>query len=248
MNARYVVGVDDSPASRTALRWARERATAQSLACVRVHVRGTGSAVPADETLPEGPVAEALAACARPGDVLVVGTDKTGFIHGRVFGSLGIQVTALAVARVAVIPDVDTRFRSGVVVGICHHDAAVAVATAGADEAARFGGMLQLVQAVAPQAASTAQRVDSAVAVGELAVRERHPGLEVQVRIVTRPPAEALLDAARNARLLVLGPGRVWGPERTAPGRVLHDVLVNANAPVLVVRDARAVPVDAGTP
>ncbi|AGW41076.1 stress-inducible protein [Leifsonia xyli subsp. cynodontis DSM 46306] len=71
-----------------------------------------------------GPVAASLAGYARTGDVLVVGTDKSGFIHGRVLGSLPVQVAALAVCMVAVIPAVDLRFRAGVVAGIDRHDSA----------------------------------------------------------------------------------------------------------------------------
>jgi nucleotide-binding universal stress UspA family protein len=50
-----------------------------------------------------------------------------------------------------------------------------------------------------------------------------------------RPPAEALLDAARDKALLVLGPGST-GPVRSPIGSVTHDVLLNVNAPVLVAR------------
>ena len=57
----------------------------------------------------------------------------------------------------------------------------------------------------------------------------------MRTRVVARPAAEALLDAARNAALLVLGPGNPRDEARLT-GRVLHDVLINVNAPVLIAR------------
>ncbi|WP_425561734.1 universal stress protein [Microbacterium luteolum] len=64
---------------------------------------------------------------------------------------------------------------------------------------------------------------------------ERAPNARLRIRASERPPAEALLDASRNASLLVIGAGHPRGAGH-ALGAVTHDVLVNINAPVLVVR------------
>ncbi|HWT32316.1 MAG TPA: hypothetical protein VN107_01020, partial [Microbacterium sp.] len=56
--------------------------------------------------------------------------------------------------------------------------------------------------------------------------------------VAAQPAPDALLDAARSASLLVLGPGaRDGGPgDGSQLGRVALAVLMNANAPVLVTR------------
>ena len=48
---------------------------------------------------------------------MVVGTHKIGFLHGRVLGSRSVQITSTVPCSVAVIPEVDLRFRRGVVGG-----------------------------------------------------------------------------------------------------------------------------------
>jgi hypothetical protein len=55
----------------------------------------------------------------------------------------------------------------------------------------------------------------------------------VRARHSTRNPSAALLDSARSQALLVIGPGST-GVERSPIGTVVHEVLLNANAPVLV--------------
>jgi hypothetical protein len=71
------------------------------------------------------------------------------------------------------------------------------------------------------------------------AVRENYPGLIVRMRESQRSPAEALLDSSRDKAMLVLGPGT---PDRMLSpiGSVLHDVLLNLNAPALIVRAGSA--------
>ena len=63
---------------------------------------------------------------------------------------------------------------------------------------------------------------------------ERHPGLALRSRESARPAAEAFLDASRAASLLVVGVTR-RERESALAGSTLHDVLLNANSPVLVV-------------
>jgi len=243
---RYVVGVDGTRPSHIARAWAEVRAAHRGVECVSIHVDqpGTDESTAESHRLPEwadavvwapGVMPGALIGFVKPGDVLVIGTGKTGFIHGRVFGSLSIQIATLASSDVAVIPDLDVRFRSGVVAGIDRHDTAGLIARSAAEESARLGAPLQLLQSEPAAARRISDGVDLAVAEAELTVRAGWPELEVRTRVVARPAAEALLDAARNAALLVLGPGNP-GDEARLTGRVLHDVLINVNAPVLIAR------------
>jgi nucleotide-binding universal stress UspA family protein len=180
-------------------------------------------------SLLDGAVVWALADFVRPDDLLVVGTHKTGFLHGRVLGSRSVQIAAAARSSVAVIPELDLRFRRGVVVGIDQKADAPDVACAAAAEATAYGVPLSVIRAfrVAPQP----REAHGSAAVA--AVRKKFPDLAVRTRESQREPAEALLDAARDKALLVIGPGR---SERSPIGSVLHDILLNLNAPTLVAR------------
>ncbi|MEO8093612.1 MAG: universal stress protein [Pseudolysinimonas sp.] len=263
MDGRYVVGVDDSLPSRAALSWAIARAHNDGRNIALVHVEEPdGGMMGADyaqlearagaellsrtaadlqqagltvtESLLEGPVPWALAHFANADDIVIVGTHKTGFLHGRVLGSRSVQIAAAVPCTVAVIPDVDLRFRRGVVAGVDRIGTAASVARTAAHEADSRGEELLLVQAdvqagVAPEGLA----LTAAVA----AARSEFPRLIIRSKTSTRSPAEALLDAARDKGLLVLGPGSNE-PTRSPIGSVMHDVLLNVNAPVIIARPA----------
>ena len=95
---------------------------------------------------------------------------------------------------------------------------------------------LTLVHAVPPEVVDTQRaNLESPLVLAAEAAREVEGMLEIRSRLSTRVPAEALLDASRGSALLVVGPGS--GAETHSPlGTTLHAVLLNANAPVLVVR------------
>lgn len=267
MTMRYVVGFDGSGPSEAALAWTIQRARQEPAPIVLVHVAegDDGSMGKAYEDLTtrhgaallsrkidtlrrthpeltveglalEGSVAWELAGAVEPADLLVVGTHKTGFLHGRVLGSRSVQIAAAAASSVAVIPEVDLRFRRGVVAGIDRAETAAGVARVAADEAASRSDELSLMEAVSSSAPSHDR---TPLAVAAVAAHDRHPALVVRSRTSTRPAAEALLDASRDKALLVLGPGSL-DPRRSPIGTVLHDVLLNLNAPVIVARPAAA--------
>ena len=264
MTSRYLVAVDGSRPAAAALHWAAERASAAGDPLVIVHVEpddaeefddaavqrgaellsetveGLSARYPdltVGSRLLEGSVPAALATFAESTDTLVIGTGKTGFLHGRVLGSRSVQIAAAASCTVAVIPDVDLRFRRGVVAGVDRGGTAAAIAHAAAWEADARGEELLLVQA-APERTTrvtTAGRADLALGQAVATAREHFPELVIRSRVAARPPAEALLDSARDKALLVLGPGAP-DAERPVVGSVLHDVLLNANSPVLITR------------
>src|SRR3954471_23492862 len=168
MSGRYVVAIDGSRPAAAAARWAFERAHSDNAAIELVHVQDDDHSVAeAEQLLAEtgvqlsaagprgsvnsqvlsGSVPRALASFVHPEDVLVIGTGKTGFLHGRVLGSRSVQIAIAAACTVAVIPDLDLRFRRGVVAGIDRHATAGVIASAAAREADRRGEELLLVQA-----------------------------------------------------------------------------------------------------
>ncbi|MEO5921263.1 MAG: universal stress protein [Pseudolysinimonas sp.] len=265
MDGRYVVGVDGSLPSRAAVRWAANRALSDGRVIALVHVGEpdggmmggeyaqsearagahllsetaaaiqTGDAgVIVTESLVDGPVAWALADFVTAHDILVAGTHKTGFLHGRVLGSRSVQIAAAVPCTVAIIPDLDLRFRRGVVAGVDRVATAHSIVRVAAGEAEVRGEELLLVQADVPVDAA---RDELAMNAALAAVQSDFPHLVVRSKISARPAAEALLDAARGKALLVLGPGSDE-PTRSLIGSVIHDVLLNVNAPVVIARPA----------
>ncbi|MFI6624987.1 universal stress protein [Streptomyces sp. NPDC050528] len=67
-------------------------------------------------------------------------------------------------------------------------------------------------------------------------LRRRHPGLEVTVEQVTGTPSDALVDAAKDAELLVLGSRGLSGVGGFLVGSVGLSVVARAELPVVLVR------------
>lgn len=259
---RYIVGIDGSAPSDAALAWATSRARRDAAPLVVVHVvnaeaglmgpdfragatdlgrrlleatqsrlRAEARALEVHSELLEGSASWELTRFARPDDVLVVGTHKTGFSSGRVLGSLSVQIAAASTCTVAVIPGTDVRFRAGVVAGIDREQTARHIAEIAAREAVARGEELTLVHA--GRAAEDAVIDDAPLQAALTHVRAAYPDLIVRARRSSRAPSAALLDVARTKALLVIGPGST-GVARSPIGTVVHEVLLNANAPVLV--------------
>lgn len=206
------------------------------LAAARARMTDAYPEVGVETRILTGRPAWALAEAATAGDTLVIGTGKTGYVSGRVLGSRSVQIALAAPGTVAVIPEGDPRLRSGVIAGIDRAETAARIAACAASEARDRDMRLTLVHAIKPEGAHTARAGDEGpLAVAADAARSAGDRLEIRSRVSTRPPAEALLDASRSAALLVVGPGATE-PHRSPLGSTLHSVLLNANAPVLVVR------------
>ncbi len=199
----------------------------------------------AHEVAPSTPVAEhllhgspawTLAELADVDDLLVVGTHKTGYLHGRVLGSRSIVVASVAPCAVAVVPDTPVSGRHGVVVGIGPGDAWHTAVVAGAREAHALGQELSLVHALPGHTDEAAAEGRATLATASALATRTAPDLEVRSRLSHRQPAEALLDASRASSLLVLGVSRRSSERAGFVGSVTHEVLLNINAPVLVAR------------
>ncbi|GAA2948201.1 universal stress protein [Microbacterium luteolum] len=243
MSGRFVVGVGGTDPVDAAEAWAAAHASLSGSRVVRVHVGapepGTARSsadTPSDVVFLSGAVPEALADFVRDEDILVIGTGKTGFIRSRVFGTLSLQIAAEARCGVAVIPRVDLRFRRGIVAGVKDDEVLPAIVHAAADEANAREETLQLIHSSGEGLVPAPIEIGGPVLDRAAAMAvERAPNARLRIRASERPPAEALLDASRNASLLVIGAGHPRGAGH-ALGAVTHDVLVNINAPVLVVR------------
>lgn len=116
-----------------------------------------------------------------------------------------------------------------------------------AREARLLGLPLKLVQVWEPAPAPMAQapllgaetqqhwseRIPRETADG---IRLRHPGVEVRVQQVTGTPADALVHAAKDAELLVLGSRGLSGVGGFLVGSVGLSVVAHAELPVVLVR------------
>jgi nucleotide-binding universal stress UspA family protein len=247
---RRIVGVDGSAPSLAALRWSASRSASDGAVLVLAHVavpqdeRGVGESLLADAALStqaehpgltveqlilDGPVWRALVQAASPGDLLVIGSRSTGYTRGRITGSLGVQVAIATPCSLAVIPDVDLRFRRGVVGGIDGPEDATPVAAAIAAHAP--GRAVTFVHAECPR------RCTEGLEAAERELEAFGFAVPVARRALTGHAADALLDAALDKELLVLGPGADL-PARPPIGRVAHAVLMNATSPVLLATHA----------
>jgi nucleotide-binding universal stress UspA family protein len=201
--------------------------------------------------LMQGNAMRQLIVVSRQVEMVVVGTHKTGFIRGRVFGSRSIVLAAGSRTPVAVIPDSSGRNRSGIFVGVDDSEASHAAVQFGAMEAVRTGQPLRLVSAWRLPEPSRGEshpdqdRVHEAYMRAILdnqaeRVRSDYPDAEVHVRLVRLSPAEALVDASASAALVVLGNSGPVSDGQGLLGSVTHDVLVNLAGPTVVVHAALA--------
>jgi nucleotide-binding universal stress UspA family protein len=260
---RTFVGVDGTGPAAAALAWAVSRAAQRGEAVTLVHVsddlsgrsepegrrilaaalgpaRRIGPDVAVATRMLHGSVFRELAALADPGDLMVLGTHKTGFLRGRLIGSRGVLVATTSRASVAVVPEIESAGRHGVVVGIDRLGASPAALALAAEEAERLGQELTLLHAAPLQPSDIPEASDMAALLlrdaAAYAVAVAFPP-SVSTHVARRPVVDALLDAARTASLVVLGTSHGDHPAAIA-GPVVHDVLVNLNAPVVVARPA----------
>lgn len=219
------------------------------LAGAKDSARAEGASVQVDSTLLSGNPMLELARASADADLVVVGTHKTGFLRGRVFGSRSLQLAAASTAPVAIVPESAGNSRSGIVVGVDGSPAALAAVTFGAREAHRTQEGLSLVGAWAARDGGRddelTQRdvlVKSAVEKALMEARVHAQRLcrpsSIRVRQVNRAAAEALVDASATATMLVIGSSRRVDAPLTL-GSVAHDVLLNLAGPTVVVHAER---------
>ena len=246
-----LVGVDGSGPSRAAVRWACIAADALDWRLVFAHF------LPASATLAEeraasdflvetaanhpdarlvierGDVVEGLAGLASSGDVIAVGTHKTGFVRGRALGSLGIRLAARSPRSIAVIPDGQFASRRDVVLGVGPTVATDHALLAAGAAATALHQDLMLLHVSVPGREDDAERAHERLADASAAAIAHYPDLVVRSRVVNRASSDGLLDASRSASLLVLDSNRSTS---ATIGPVTHDVLMNLGSPVLLSR------------
>ncbi len=195
-----------------------------------------------------GNVMQELITASTGAEMVVVGTHKTGFINGKVFGSRSLVLAAAAHTPVGIVPQGSPRDGRGIVVGVDDSVAGRLAVQLAAREAERARETLTLLRAftvpgfskenddaqrelVQHSEARTLVALSTAAALAALTA----PTVEVKTRSVRRPAAEALVEAAAAAALLVIGNSRREDADKTMVGSVSHDVLMNLTGPTIVV-------------
>ncbi|WP_172582411.1 universal stress protein [Subtercola boreus] len=207
--------------------------------------------VPVTALLLQGDPLEQLAAASEHMVMVAIGTHKTGFVQGRVFGSKFIQLAARASSPVAFIPNSSTRRRGGVVVGVGDAVEGQESIRFAAAEAARDGHELTIVHCWEAPRTPTLQTSDeqseaaqfaallseTVLADAQAIARQAQPELTIRTRSVHRPAAEGLIDVSAAASLLIICRSHRNASLPGTVGSTVHDVLLNLGGPTVVIHD-----------
>lgn len=243
---RIMVGVDGSEAGWGALRFAAESWVDQRIDVVHVvtpmepdaELARVEARLDREEfgarcllrCVRSTDVARALATASGSHDLLVVGTDKTGYIRGHVFGSTSIRVATVATSPLLVVP-VQTAPRVGVVVAVEPDRGSAAVIEFAAREAARVDEPLTMLvdePETFPEGSTTG------VLAAALAVASEFcDASALRARPVRRRFVPTVLHAALGSRMLVVPNYRDGGAAALSP--IAHDVLMNIGCPTYIV-------------
>lgn len=199
--------------------------------------------------LRHGSAGEALTEASKEASLLVVGVHDRHWLDGGPLTDRALQVVSASDSPVAVIPPSPDTGRHGVVVGVDGSKESLQAVSFAAAEADRAGDELTVVLAVRSPARWVEPRLptrmsgtvveEEKVVLAESAagLRDRYPDLVIHQRLVPdTEPAHALVMAAREARLLVIGSRGRGAFSRLVLGSTAHTVLLNAPCPTIVTR------------
>ena len=231
---------DDGTPGRA--RQAGERSLAQALRFAR-NVMGPGRAQP---LLVGRPAAWALCEHSADADMVVVGARGRGGLPGMVLGPVSQQVCAHARGPVVVVRGhwhPAAEYVPGpVVVGADGSAASKAAIAFAAEEATLRAVPLQVVSALAdaPGDLGGAGRMQEAIDHGIACFQKQHPELAILQQVTLGQPRTALLDAAAEAQLVIVGNRGRGGVSGMLLGSVAQAVIHHAPCPVGVVHPPRA--------
>jgi nucleotide-binding universal stress UspA family protein len=221
------------------------RAGEQNLAEALRFARNLLSQEKAQPLLAGGPAAYVLCEQSADADMVVVGSRGRGGLPGLLLGSVSQQVCAHASGRVVVVRghwQPAAGYAPGpVVVGADGSAAAGAAIAFAAEEAVLRAAPLLAVCALAdaPGSLGGAGRMQEAVDREIARWEKEHPELTILRQVTPGQPRTALLDAASEAQLLVVGDRGRGGVRGMLLGSVSQAVLHHAPCPVGVVHPRR---------
>ena len=191
--------------------------------------------------LAEGSAARVLCEQSADSEIVVVGSRGLGGLAGLMLGSVSLQVATLAFSPVVVVRG---RWRAmggyapgHIVVGIDGSAASTDALTFAGTEAALRNVPLTAVCALAdsPGELGAAQHIGEDFERLVTDWEKEHPEVELHRQITCRSARTALLDAAQDAQLLVVGRRGRGGLPRMLLGTVTETLLSHTPCPVAVV-------------
>lgn len=184
------------------------------------------------------PIAEVEEASKRA-DLVILGAHAGSKLSGSFFGTRSVKIAAVAHCPVAVVPfETEGDPAPGVVVGVDGSEASQKAIAFAAEQASMRHVPLIAVYAWMPPLTpgleylwseelveSQRSAAEEAIAIGTAGLAARYPDLKIDRRIVQAPPVAALLQAAENADMIVVGSRGRGGISRLLLGSVSHGVL-----------------------
>ncbi|MGC5562139.1 universal stress protein [Streptomyces sp. FR-108] len=212
--------------------------------------------LPVTASAAEGGAVQALLRHGRDAALTVVGARGLGTLAGLVLGSVSLRMAAYSHGPLLVVGG-DRRPHGGDVLLGLESDADADVAAFAFEEAVRRGAGLRILHAwgrphllpeqapiptrrVADELARHARTVQAVPRFAVAALREQYADVEVQTRSVRSGPVHALLEATREAAVVVVGGRRRPGLAGPPRGPVTHALLHRSHCPVLFVPTGHA--------
>lgn len=203
-------------------------------------------------SLAAGSVLSTLKTASNDADLLVIGTHRHGLVLGEILGTFSLRAAAAVSCSLAVIPELPPAGH-GVVVGVSQSSTSLITCDFAAAEAAAHDEDLLIICAgyvtnplladLMPPSVASLDR-ESAIATAAAHVQVTHPAVDVHTHVVYGAPADALIEASKDSRLLVLGKRRLYGAQRFGRRPIGHDVLLGASVPVVLVQSGTPVEED----
>ncbi|PWR06358.1 universal stress protein UspA [Micromonospora acroterricola] len=188
----------------------------------------------------DGPPALVLQERSAEAGLLVLGSRGHGGFGGLLAGSTAVAVAAHAHCPVVVVRDGAVSAPAGpVAVGVDGSEPSLVALGFAAERAAQRQVPLRVLRAWTPGPGGAAGVPDERAAVEETLEpwRRTFPELAVTVDLVPGSPAATLIEASRDARLVVVGSRGRGGLAGMLLGSVSQQLIQHAHCPVAVVRE-----------
>jgi nucleotide-binding universal stress UspA family protein len=241
-----------------------ERAGEAVLAAASDVAHRQGRDIDVTTHLVSGGAAPALIDASAEASLIVVGSRGRGGFAGMLLGSVSVQVSAHAHCPTVVVRDRPPTTTGPVVVGVDGSEAAHAALPFAFAEAGRLGTTLIAMHAwslplpTGPADAAAVALIDDHTRVryqdaarhvltdALAACRRQHPTVPVEERLVDGTPVGALLEAAAEPVMIVVGSRGRGGFTGLLLGSTSQSVLHHATCPVAVIRTGAVVSPDQG--
>ncbi|WAP58811.1 universal stress protein [Streptomyces sp. S465] len=203
------------------------------------HARSVVPEVDVTHAVVVGDAAPVLSAESRTADLVVVGRRGIGKFVGMLLGSTAVSLVGQSHCPVLVVREEPDDIGPVVLAvdGSPEGEKAVEFAFA---EASLRGSEIYAVHAWQPDLAPPGTGAESAERLLALSVaghRERYPDITVRQQVLSGEIREVLIEASRNAQLMVAGARGRGGFSGLLLGSVSQALLYHAHCPVAIVRD-----------